>query len=228
MIRSGELYVLSSFFTIAFTTLTRLRRAKYPLAVIARMIRAGIRCRRCAYDIGCAFQGTLERSQLLGQAAHDAGIDSGVNAFHGYGHNRLCQLGHHPLYEEGFGLEDLETCERFFSWLNGVGGVVRHASHFHWVQFVDLAMRQWDKDKYSEISRFLYNNVRQASLVVAELEPLLAAFKQQTGYTDADIEGWKAAERAYLEGLRSEPEEVGLRLSYATLLGQLSDAEYVF
>ncbi|KZV83900.1 hypothetical protein EXIGLDRAFT_625051, partial [Exidia glandulosa HHB12029] len=201
--------------------------AKYPLAVIARMLRAGIRCRRCAYDIGCAFQGTLDRSELLGERAREACIDSGVNAFHGYGHNRMCQLKGHPLYEEGFGLEDLETCERFFSWLNGVGGVTRHPSHFHWSQFIDLAMRQWDADKYSEISRFLFNNVRQATVMIAELQPLLDGFKRETGLTDADIEAWNPAELAYLEGLKSEPEDVALRLSYATLLGELYDAEYV-
>lgn len=119
------------------------------------MISAGMRCKECGYDIGCAFQGTLERSELLGAAARDAGIQCGVNSFHGYGHNRLCQLGGHPLFRRGFGLEDLETCERFFSWLNGIGGVVRHASHFHWLQAVDMGMRQWDADKYSELSTFV-------------------------------------------------------------------------
>ncbi|KZV92760.1 hypothetical protein EXIGLDRAFT_598781, partial [Exidia glandulosa HHB12029] len=122
MIRSGEL-------------------AKYPLASIARMIAAGFRCKSCGYDIGCAFQGTLDRSELLGRLARDACISCGVNSFHGYGHNRICQLEHHPSFREGFGLEDLEVCERFFSWLNGVAGVVRHASHFHWLQFIDLGMR---------------------------------------------------------------------------------------
>lgn len=134
-------------------TNTASRRAKYPLATIARMINAGIRDREDGYDIGCAFQGTLERSELLGERAREAGIHCDINSFHGYGHNRVCQLGHHPLFRKGFGLEDLETCERFFSWLNGVGGVVRHASLFHWLQFIDLGMRQWDDDKYAEISK---------------------------------------------------------------------------
>ncbi|EJD44456.1 hypothetical protein AURDEDRAFT_65269, partial [Auricularia subglabra TFB-10046 SS5] len=111
--------------------------AKYPLGIIARMLRVGLEGTRCAYDIGCAFQGTLDRSSL-GMRARAAGITCGLNSFHGYGHNRLCQLGHHPLYQPGFGLEDLETCERFFSWLNAVAAVVRHASHYHWLQAVDL------------------------------------------------------------------------------------------
>ncbi|KZV93301.1 hypothetical protein EXIGLDRAFT_613139, partial [Exidia glandulosa HHB12029] len=173
MIRSGEL-------------------AKYPLAMIARLIRAGFRDKRNGYDIGCAFQGTLERSALLGDRAREAGIDCGVNAFHGYGHNRMCQLRGHPLFEVGFGLEDLEVCERFFSWLNG---------------------------------KFLYNNVKQAKLLQAEFAPLVAAFKIDSGLTDADIEGWNAAELAYLEGLQTEPEEVALTMDYVAMLSDLEEAD---
>ncbi|KZV81825.1 hypothetical protein EXIGLDRAFT_627873, partial [Exidia glandulosa HHB12029] len=176
MIRSGEL-------------------AKYPLAMIARLIRAGFRDKRNGYDIGCAFQGTLERSALLGDRAREAGIKCGVNAFHGYGHNRMCQLRGHPLYEDGFGLEDLEVCERFFSWLNGVAGV------------------------------FLCNNVKQAKLLQAEFAPLVATFKSDSGLTDADIEGWNAAELAYLEGLQTEPEEVALTMDYVMMLSDLEEAD---
>ncbi|EJD47608.1 hypothetical protein AURDEDRAFT_163480 [Auricularia subglabra TFB-10046 SS5] len=207
MIRSGEL-------------------AKYPLAIISRMLRVGMRGTRCGYDIGCAFQGTLDRSSL-GQHARDAKITSGLNSFHGYGHNRLCQLAHHPLYHHGFGLEDLEICERFFSWLNGIGGVVRHASHYHWLQAFDLGIIQWDEDKYHELSKFLLNNVRQAVRLKKEYEPLLSEFKRRTGLTDTEIEGWLGEERAYLEGLKAEPEEVGLKMDYIAMLNELEDAEAV-
>ncbi|EJD45872.1 hypothetical protein AURDEDRAFT_63852 [Auricularia subglabra TFB-10046 SS5] len=206
MIRSGEL-------------------AKYPLAIISRMLRVGMCGTRCGYDIGCAFQGTLDRSSL-GQRARDAKITCGLNSFHGYGHNRLCQLAHHPLYHTGFGLEDLEICERFFSWLNGIGGVVRHASHYHWLQAFDLGILQWDEDKYHEISKFLLNNVRQAVRLKEEYEPLLGEFKRRTSLTDADIEGWLGEERAYLEGLQAEPEEVGLKMDYIAMLNELEEAEY--
>ncbi|EJD33722.1 hypothetical protein AURDEDRAFT_177197 [Auricularia subglabra TFB-10046 SS5] len=205
MIRSGEL-------------------AKYPLAIISRMLRVGMCGTRCGYDIGCAFQGTLDRSSL-GLRAREAKITSGLNSFHGYGHNRLCQLAHHPLYQTGFGLEDLEICERFFSWLNGIGGVVRHASHYHWLQAFDLGILQWDEDKYHEISKFLLNNVRQAVRLKEEYEPLLSEFKRRTSLTDTDIEGWLEEERAYLEGLRAEPEEVGLKMDYIAMLNELEEAE---
>lgn len=77
-----------------------------------------------------------------------------MNTFHGYGHNRLCQVKEHGLYKKGFGIEDLETCERFFSSSNNVGGVVRHASHFHYTQSIDIFMKAWDEEKYAEISAY--------------------------------------------------------------------------
>ncbi|KZV82873.1 hypothetical protein EXIGLDRAFT_626428, partial [Exidia glandulosa HHB12029] len=178
--------------------------AKYPLSIIARMIASGMRCKDCGYDIGCAFQGTLERSALLGDAARDAAIKCGVNSFHGYGHNRLCQLGGHPLFRRGFGLEDLETCERFFS--------------------TCISDSQASADIVP--GRFLYNNVVQAERLIQELEPVVKSFQQRTGISDEEIEGWRVAEKEYLEGLKAEPEQVGLVMDYITLLGDLSDAEY--
>ncbi|EJD47440.1 hypothetical protein AURDEDRAFT_20599, partial [Auricularia subglabra TFB-10046 SS5] len=124
MVRSGEL-------------------AKYGLGVVSRMLSVGLRDKYIGYDIGCAFQGTLSRSSL-GRRARLANLFFGLNSFHGYGHNRLCQLKHHPLYRKGFGLEDLETCERFFSAANAVAALIRHASHFHYIQFLDLFLSQWD------------------------------------------------------------------------------------
>ncbi|EJD46305.1 hypothetical protein AURDEDRAFT_124089 [Auricularia subglabra TFB-10046 SS5] len=124
-----------------------------------------------------------------------------------------------------FGLEDLEICERFFSWINGVGGVVRHSSHYHWLQAIFLGIQQWDEDKYHELNKFLYNNVRQAIRLKEEYEPILNEFKTRTGYTASDIESWNSEERAYLEGLQTEPQEVGLKMDYIAMLTELEAAE---
>ncbi|EJD39879.1 hypothetical protein AURDEDRAFT_29248, partial [Auricularia subglabra TFB-10046 SS5] len=113
--------------------------AKYPLGMFARIMDAGLAPITGAADIGCALHGTLLRSSL-GQRAKRLGLRVCMNAFHGYGHNRLCQVTNHPLYILGFGLEELETCERFFSASNHVAALVRHASHFHYLQFIDLFM----------------------------------------------------------------------------------------
>lgn len=93
MVRSGEL-------------------SKYWLATVSRLIdvygeRLGI-----GYDIGCAAEGTARRSQLLAEKFQASQSRFAVPAFHGWAHGRLCQLQNHIRSSEGFGLEDLETCER--------------------------------------------------------------------------------------------------------------------
>jgi hypothetical protein len=95
----------------------------------------------------------VDRSNLLGEKARAHRVTFAVNAFHGYAHNRLCQLFKHPLYLPGFGLEDLETLERVFSASNEVAPLIRYATYFHWLQALDLHFRQWDEDKYQELSK---------------------------------------------------------------------------
>ncbi|KAI6039291.1 hypothetical protein EDC04DRAFT_2501531, partial [Pisolithus marmoratus] len=61
-----------------------------------------------------------------------------MNTFHGHAHNCMCQLWYHPLYLAGMGLEDFETCECIFSSLNPTVALICHASHFHYIQNVEL------------------------------------------------------------------------------------------
>ncbi|KAF8462507.1 hypothetical protein JB92DRAFT_2160816 [Gautieria morchelliformis] len=70
--------------------------------------------------------------------ANANGLRIVVPAFHGHAHNRLCQLSYHILMSKGFGLEDLETCERVFSGSNSVAQLTRHATPFHRRQFIDM------------------------------------------------------------------------------------------
>ena len=84
-----------------------------------------------------------------------------VDAFHGHTHNWLCQLLNHPPFLKGFGLKDLAMCERVFAGMNPAMCLVQHASsYFYWLQFLDLQMDQWDKDKYLELSKsFFYSSI---------------------------------------------------------------------
>jgi hypothetical protein len=126
--------------------------AKYPLAITNTMIDAYGKDIGMGYDVGCTFSGIVRNSPLLNQKAKEARMQFCVNSFHGYAHNRLCQVQHHPLYLPGFGLEDLKTMEHVFSSSNSVSRVIRYASRYHWAQFIDLHFQQWDEDKYSELS----------------------------------------------------------------------------
>ncbi|KAJ7584894.1 hypothetical protein C8J56DRAFT_789427, partial [Mycena floridula] len=95
------------------------------------------------YDIGCSFDVTLRKSRL-GPKALEALYASLVGLFHGYSHNRLCQLLKLVLYLDGMGLEDFETCERYFSASNGLATTIRHASIFHRRQAISEYARHYD------------------------------------------------------------------------------------
>jgi len=89
----------------------------------------------------------------VGVSAQHHGLRMVVPAFHGHAHNRACQLSFHILMSPGFGLEDLETCERVFSGSNAVARLTRHATPFHRRQSIDMHFQQWDKDKYSNLGK---------------------------------------------------------------------------
>ncbi|KAG2113283.1 hypothetical protein BD769DRAFT_1673822 [Suillus cothurnatus] len=98
MVRSGEL-------------------VKYPHAIMNTMIDAYGKDIGMGYDVGCTFSGIVHKSPLLNQKAEEARMQFCVNSFHGYAHNRLCQVQHHPLYLPGFGLEDLKTMDELSKFL---------------------------------------------------------------------------------------------------------------
>lgn len=123
-------------------------------------------CQACGYDIGCSMDGTCQRSKL-GDAAAKRKLMLLVNAFHGYQHNRLCQCDYHPLYREGIGMEDMETCERLFSVLNSVARCIRTASRYHWLQAIHLRIKQLNEDRYEALgmsSRLQFTARRLISL----------------------------------------------------------------
>ena len=128
--------------------------AKYPLATINKLIDVHSSDQAIGSDIGCSLSATLAASSIA-QTAWAANVQLVVNAFHGHAHNHMCQLQHHPLYLPGTGLKDFETCERVFSSSNATAALIRHASHFHYVQYLELHFSQWDADKYAELSTLL-------------------------------------------------------------------------
>ncbi|KAI0054626.1 hypothetical protein BV25DRAFT_1816807, partial [Artomyces pyxidatus] len=204
MIRSGEL-------------------AKYAFAIIDELMRT---CgdRQCiGYDIGCSMDSTVESSSLKA-VAREQHLSLLVNAFHGYAHNRLCQLQYHPLYTEGMGIEDLETCERVFSSLGAAARLIRHASYFHWKQFIHLHLLQWDEDRYAELGNFLLKNYRQALNMVFEYQREIDAFERLTGFAGPDFERWHREELAYLQTTGDETEEDAQEAGYVEALKTLADA----
>ena len=134
--------------------LTSFHSAKYPLATINKLISMHGNDQAIGSDIGCSISATLAACSIA-QTARAANMQLVVNTFHGHAHNHMCQLQYHPLYLPGTGLEDFETCEHVFSSSNATVALIRHASHYHYVQYLKLHFSQWDADKYAELSMSL-------------------------------------------------------------------------
>lgn len=133
--------------------LTR-HRAKYPLAMIDALLDALGDRLGAGYDIGCHTAATISKSDL-NQKASEKLLTMLVGAFHGHGHNRLCQLKYLATYVKGLGLEDLEGCECFFSKSNALAKAVRYASRFHRQQEITTYMKNFDTfETYTNLSKF--------------------------------------------------------------------------
>jgi hypothetical protein len=125
--------------------------AKYPLVIVSKLLDDVGERIGCAYDIGCAFNKTLSNSSL-GPKALEKEFRLMVGAFHGYAHNRKCQLEWHPLYITGMGLTEGEGCEHIFSSSNDVARNTRHGSRFHRKQAIEEHFTFWDIEKYTLLS----------------------------------------------------------------------------
>ncbi|KAG1791474.1 hypothetical protein EV424DRAFT_1475992 [Suillus variegatus] len=198
--------------------------AKYALATTNKLIDVYGSDGVTGYDIGCSFTKTAAASSIAAKVkSHNHRFV--VNSFHGHAHNRRCQLQFHTLYQQGLGIEDLETCERVFSGSNAVAPVIRHASYFHWLQFIDLHFDQWDQDRYQELSQFLYRNYKQALDIINNLTPVVEELKIQLKIVDTDFEHWNIEELEYLESLSMEQEYDPQKIAYAEALQSLTKAE---
>ncbi|KIK12282.1 hypothetical protein PISMIDRAFT_18846 [Pisolithus microcarpus 441] len=131
----------------------------------------------------------------------------------------MCQLENHPLYQSGFGNEDLETCERIFSSSNNMAPLICHTSEFHWKQFLDLHFNQWDVDKYLELSAVHYPNPHPA-----ELE----RFKRSKDLTDNNFESWHREELEYLKRCAGESDTTSIAAQYIELLEKLNFTEATY
>ncbi|KAG2059485.1 hypothetical protein BDR06DRAFT_979976 [Suillus hirtellus] len=171
------------------------------------------------YDIGCSYSKTVAASLISTKA---------INAFHGHAHNHQCQIQYHLLYQEDLGIEDLETCKQIFSAFNAVAPVICHASYFHWLQFIKLHFDKWDLDKYSKLSKFIYNNYKQALHIINELLLAVQELKVQLGMMDTNFKRWNNEELEYLQTLTTETTEDIEKMTYVEALESLVSAEYVF
>ncbi|KAJ7692021.1 hypothetical protein B0H14DRAFT_3531662 [Mycena olivaceomarginata] len=204
MIRSGELM-------------------KYPLAMVKRLLDEYGADIGLGYDIMCAFFKTLLRSSL-GVRVTAMRMQGVVPAFHGHAHNRACQIGWHPLYVAGVGLEDFEECERTFAKSNHLASTTRLATPFHRQQQINEHFKFHDQDKHAASGNFIYQNYRQAIEKIAINSGQLSLLESTLGTTAADYEAYHAAEVKYFQNLRKEPEDVQHVVDYVEKLLKHAEA----
>ncbi|KAJ7936673.1 hypothetical protein B0H13DRAFT_1589410 [Mycena leptocephala] len=180
---------------------------KYPLAIVSKLFERYGADTGIGYDIMCAFFKTLLRSSL-GKKTVGLRMRGIVPAFHGHAHNRMCQLGWHPMYVEGAGLEDFEECECTFCLSNNLASCTRLATPFHRQQQIDEHFYFHDLDKHAASGNFIFQNYRQAIEKITANRLKLNVLEDQLHTSAADYEQDLKDERAHLESLLNEPAEV--------------------
>ncbi len=176
------------------------------------------------YDVACSLEGTVATTSLA-NAVKEANWFFCVNVMHGYTHEYLCRLVKHPLVVDGMGLEDLKTMERLFSQSNVLAAGTRFMGACRRRVFINLFLRQWDADKYQNLGNFLLNNYRQALDIIRNNELDVAHYLRQYNLTTADLEGFIAAKRLYVQGLGKEPAHDAIAAEYVSLLMDFRNTE---
>ncbi|KAE9407449.1 hypothetical protein BT96DRAFT_954511 [Gymnopus androsaceus JB14] len=199
--------------------------AKYPLAILNRLLDVIGEDIGIGYDVRCGF-GTTANKSPLGEKARRLRFTSLVGAFHGHAHSRLCQTCYLATYIKGLGLEHLEQCETFFSESNELASSVRHMSVFHRRQAIARYCYHHDNfEAYSRLSKFIVDNYKQALEILAT-RPALAKTMSDLGIASTDtFDEWLREEREYLKGLKKEPAEETLQMEYYKKLVKLEDSE---
>ncbi|KAG9083330.1 hypothetical protein FRC07_013945, partial [Ceratobasidium sp. 392] len=121
--------------------------SKYGLAAVDRLVRVFGDNILIGYDIGCTFRITALGSPLVGPLVKKHNTRFAVGSFHGYAHQRKCQVANHPLHIEGASLKSFEQNEQLFSSTNTIARTTRHASAFHRRQHLALRLSGWDADR---------------------------------------------------------------------------------
>ncbi|KAG2119870.1 uncharacterized protein F5147DRAFT_742122 [Suillus discolor] len=179
--------------------------AKYPLAIVAKVLEVIGERTLGAYDIGCGFSSMVHASSL-GTTFTEMQSRLYVDSFHGYAHNYVCQTQHHhPLGIESAGLEDFGIAECIFSASNALAPVIHYASAYCHHMFLDLFFKQWDEDKYTNLGTMLLNNYRQALQIISSETVALEEAKTSLGIQDTDLMNWRAEEIQYFQTLGKEP-----------------------
>ncbi|KAI6111210.1 hypothetical protein F5141DRAFT_1188395 [Pisolithus sp. B1] len=185
-------------------------QAKYPLAVVSKLLDMFGDNLAGSYDIGCKFGTTLSCS-----------MPSTILP--------LCQLHFLARYVDGLGLEDLEGCECTFSKTNGLALAVHYASTFHHCQVIaGYIVHNDEYEVYQNLTTMILNNYKQAIHIVQEGKSTLLCLMDEIGITNASVFSvWLLEEKEYLAAHSHEPKEETLQMEYWKKLMNLDTSQEV-
>ncbi|KAG8703420.1 hypothetical protein FRC09_004173 [Ceratobasidium sp. 395] len=199
--------------------------AKYPLATFSKVIRTHGKNVLAAYDIGCQHSTTAHNHPLTKSLVLEMNTEYIVDGFHGWAHNRLCQLDWHPTWRPGTGMEDFAGCERFFSHSNGVARCTQHGTKYNRRQQVDQHFEVSDDDALANMGKFLSNNfagaIRQLEESLQLRDQCMDAFNIQ----EKDFLSFVDAERKYLDSLSSESLDKSDAIELVEALENMTDLQ---
>ncbi|KAG2343102.1 hypothetical protein BDR05DRAFT_976169 [Suillus weaverae] len=183
-------------------------QAKYPLAIISKLLNTFSSNLGGGYDIGCHFKTTLSHSSL-GQCACKLNHTLLVGASHGHAHQCLCQLNHLATYS------------------NALASSVRYVSVFHQCQAITHYFEHNDDyEVYVNLSTFLYNNYKQALHIISDGTNSLPKLMHELGLEDESVfDTWLAEEHTYLTLLCHEPNLEMIQMEYWQKLVNLSGSK---
>ncbi|KAH7904048.1 hypothetical protein BJ138DRAFT_1019678, partial [Hygrophoropsis aurantiaca] len=204
MVRSGELM-------------------KYPLASINKLMEVFGPDILYGYDIECALDKLLRKCSFA-SAVKENRLQGCVPGFHGFGHNRYCQIYHHSKYKVGSGKEDFESCERVFAETNALAPETQNATEFHRHQAYDEHFAFMDMDKYAALSTFIYHNYIQALSIISTATNFLSTSTQATGMRPEDWEADLADERECLQRLHEKKSDTPIEVDYVKALNDYEEA----
>ncbi|KAG1723302.1 uncharacterized protein EDB91DRAFT_1240109 [Suillus paluster] len=207
MVRSGELF-------------------KYPLAIVGKALETLGSHLLVGYDVGCKLAITIASSSLA-QKFDDAEYCMCVDAFYGYTHSYVCRDKNHPNVIKGMGIKDLATMEHIFSSSNQLGPVTHYALAYNHCVSIDSFFKQWDEDKYLNLSNMLYKNYLQVCQIIEEQGTAIREAKILLSISDDDLKMWSTEQSQYLATSGQEAEWDVHAVVYVELLQKLREARYV-
>lgn len=194
--------------------------AKYPLAIVSKVLEVIGEDTLGGYDIGCTAEVTVKNSSLgpefIRKNSHFC-----VNAFHGYTHSHSCQLLYHPNVIKGMGIEDLETLERLFSSTNRLAPVTRYTSPFRRRLMIETFLKQSDEDKHLNMGTFLASNYVQATNIIRDGSIALQKSMAFHNITVEEMTQWEHEEIEYFATLGEEAPYDIHAVAYVELLQKL-------